>query len=308
MRASPLLQVVADAVSSPLIIVGSAFVEAANDLAVQLLRPDSNGHLERDDSKGLWSSLLRMPLAELLEVVGGQLEAGCIADCTTCLPSGATVAVKCDCRRCDLPDHPNLLFVNLWPGVTEPDAFEDEDEDERESLEVEEEAVALNQVKIQSLKILLVEDDAFSASVISELCRSCDFGVTARLTPQPGYSPRHIPGPPSRPHALPSAWFSTPSLVHPWRACVSQWAGGGEDSLQLLRENVGMPPSEQFNLVLCDVMMHGMNGMQVLEQIRLECARPSSLPPPPRHPRGPTPLPGHLPRCPHPQTKATGSP
>lgn len=194
-RVSPLL-LVADAVSSPLIIVGNAgvggaFVEAANDLAVQLLRPDSNGHLERDDSKGLWSSLLRMPLAELLQVVGGQLEAGCIADCTTCLPSGATVAVKCDCRRCDLPDHPNLLFVNLMPGISEPDAFEDEDE--RESLEVEEEeAVALNQVKIQSLKILLVEDDAFSASVISELCRSCDFRVTARLTPPPGPTP----GPP----------------------------------------------------------------------------------------------------------------
>jgi hypothetical protein len=163
-------------------------VEAANDLAVQLLRPDSNGHLERDNAKGLWSSLLRMPLAELLEVVGGQLEAGCIADCTTCLPSGATVAVKCDCRRCDLPDHPNLLFVNLMPGISEPDAFEDEDE--RESLEVEEEeAVALNQVKIQSLKILLVEDDAFSVSVISELCRSCDFRVTARLTPPPGPTP-----------------------------------------------------------------------------------------------------------------------
>ena len=144
---SPLLQVIADAVSSPLIIVGNtgaggtsvqaggAFVEAANDLAVQLLRPDSNGHLERDDSKGLRSSLLRMPLAELLEVVGGQLEAGCIADCTTCLPSGATVAVKCDCRRCDLPEHPNLLFVNLMPGISEPDAFEDEDEQQVEQEE-----------------------------------------------------------------------------------------------------------------------------------------------------------------------------
>ena len=144
---SPLLQVIADAVSSPLIIVGNtgaggtsvqaggAFVEAANDLAVQLLRPDSNGHLERDDSKGLRSSLLRMPLAELLKVVGGQLEAGCIADCTTCLPSGATVAVKCDCRRCDLPEHPNLLFVNLMPGISEPDAFEDEDEQQVEQEE-----------------------------------------------------------------------------------------------------------------------------------------------------------------------------
>ena len=61
------------------------------------------------------------------------------------------------------------------------------------------------------------------------------------------------------------------SLAHP--SCARrQWAGGGEESLQLLRENVGMPPSEQFNLVLCDVMMHGMNGMQVLEHIRLECA------------------------------------
>ena len=203
--ASPLLQVVADAVSSPLIIVGNAggaFVEAANDLAVQLLRPDTNGHLERDASKGLWCSLLRMPLSELLEVVGGQLEAGCIADCTTCLPSGATIAVKCDSRRCDLPDHPNLLFVNLWPGVTEPDAFEDEDE--RESLEVEEEAVALNQVRIQSLNILLVEDDAFSASVISELCRSCDFGVTARPLPPPRLGPRPRPRPrPDHPRRCP---------------------------------------------------------------------------------------------------------
>ena len=162
---SPLLQVIADAVSSPLIIVGNtgaggtsvqaggAFVEAANDLAVQLLRPDSNGHLERDFSKGLRSSLLRMPLAELLEVVGGQLEAGCIADCTTCLPSGATVAVKCDCRRCDLPEHPNLLFVNLMPGISEPDAFEDEDE---QQVEQEEAARVRVRVRVRLARHLLV--------------------------------------------------------------------------------------------------------------------------------------------------------
>lgn len=221
---SPLLQVIADAVSSPLIIVGStgaggtsveaggAFVEAANDLAVQLLRPDSNGHLERDDSKGLRSSLLRMPLAELLEVVGGQLQAGCIADCTTCLPSGATVAVKCDCRRCDLPEHSNLLFVNLMPGISEPDAFEDEDEQQVE----EEEAVVLNQVKIQKLNILLVEDDAFSASVISELCRSCDFRVTVRLTPPPR-------PPPCTPLAL--AWLRASSAAS--AASLSRLVRGG---------------------------------------------------------------------------------
>ena len=123
----------------------------------------------------------------------------------------------------------------------------------------------LNQVKIQKLKILLVEDDAFSASVISELCRSCDFRVTVRLTPPPRPPPTHPPG------SDPPAPQPPKPRFHP--SCARrQWAGGGEESLQLLRENVGMPPSEQFNLVLCDVMMHGMNGMQVLEHIRLECA------------------------------------
>ena len=171
-----MLQAVADAVSSPLIIASSGqYVEAANDLAVQLLRPDTAL------ADGGASRLLRMPLAELLEVVGGQMQAGCIADCITRLPSGATVPVKCDFRRCDLPGHPDLLFVNLWPGVTEPDAFDDEEELEDRHYEgVEEEAVALNHVRIQSLKILLVEDDRFSASVITELCRSCDFSVEAR--------------------------------------------------------------------------------------------------------------------------------
>ena len=44
--------------------------------------------------------------------------------------------------------------------MTEPDAFDDEEElEDRHYEEVEEEAVALNQVRIQSLKILLVEDE-----------------------------------------------------------------------------------------------------------------------------------------------------
>ena len=56
----------------------------------------------------------------------------------------------------------------------------------------------LNQVKIQKLNILLVEDDAFSASVISELCRSCDFRVTVRLTPPARPPPTHRPLAPTR--------------------------------------------------------------------------------------------------------------
>ena len=44
--------------------------------------------------------------------------------------------------------------------------------------------------------------------------------------------------------------------------------GGGAECLQLLESNVVAPPNERFNLVLCDVMMHGMDGREVLEVIR----------------------------------------
>ena len=40
-------------------------------------------------------------------------------------------------------------------------------------------------------------------------------------------------------------------------------AGGGEDALKLLRE-------QAFDLVLLDVMMPGMDGMQVLDAIRAD--------------------------------------
>ena len=70
--------------------------------------------------------------------------------------------------------------------------------------------------------------------------------------------------------------------------CDAQVAGAGEECLQLLRENMQhCPANEQFNLVLCDVMMEGLDGIQVLEQIRLECAAFTPAPahlPPPLHP------------------------
>tara|TARA_B110001452_G_scaffold263485_1_gene264987 strand:- start:12 stop:3008 length:2997 start_codon:yes stop_codon:yes gene_type:complete len=214
------LQSLVDAVSSPLLIVsttgeGAIIVEAANDLALRLLRPDT---AFPDLDRG---SLAHTDLSELLHEASGELQLGCITDCTVRLPSGTTVAVKCDCRKCEILGHA-LMFVNLWPGVSEPD--EDEEQDRLE--EEEEEARMLQQVKIRSLNILLVEDDTFSVKVILELCKKCDFSVTV--------------------------------------------AEGGEDALRVLREDSLSPAEKQINLVLCDVMMHGMDGMDVLERIREE--------------------------------------
>mmetsp|Transcript_61066 Transcript_61066/g.167493 ORF Transcript_61066/g.167493 Transcript_61066/m.167493 type:complete len:854 (+) Transcript_61066:30-2591(+) len=42
----------------------------------------------------------------------------------------------------------------------------------------------------------------------------------------------------------------------------------GEECLQILEQNARLPPRERINLVMCDVMMHGMNGHEVLMQIR----------------------------------------
>lgn len=215
-----MLQLLVDAVSSPLLIVstsaeGAIIVEAANDLALKLLRPDT---AFPDLDRG---SLAHTDLSGLLHVASGELQLGCITDCMVRLPSGTTVAVNCDCRKCELLGHA-LMFVNLWPSVSEPD--EDDEQDRLE--EEEEEARMLQQVKIRSLNILLVEDDAFSVKVILELCKRCDFGVTV--------------------------------------------AESGEDALRLLREDSLGPDGMQINLVLCDVMMHGMDGMDVLERIREE--------------------------------------
>ena len=143
---SPSLQALVSAVSSPLLVASigdGGAVQAANELALQLLRPDTAA--ARADMLGV----VGVPLLELLEVVNGDLQPECIADCTVRLPSGGLVAVKCDCRRCPLPGHGDLLFINLWPGVTEP-----QEDEEPDGPELEEEAVALNQVKIQSLNIL----------------------------------------------------------------------------------------------------------------------------------------------------------
>ena len=42
----------------------------------------------------------------------------------------------------------------------------------------------------------------------------------------------------------------------------------GEECLRTLEADVERPLRERFNLVLCDVMMHGMDGREVLIEIR----------------------------------------
>jgi CheY-like chemotaxis protein len=51
----------------------------------------------------------------------------------------------------------------------------------------------------------------------------------------------------------------------------------GADCLAALEANAREPAHERFNLVLCDVMMHGMDGGEVLGHIRRRCAaRPAT--------------------------------
>ena len=80
-------------------------------------------------------------------------------------------------------------------------------------------AKALAEVQLESLRILVVEDDLFSAEAVAELCRQCDFAV--------------------------------------------ELVSSGEQCLAALETNAAQQPGAsklggRFNLVLCDVRMHGM--------------------------------------------------
>ena len=59
----------------------------------------------------------------------------------------------------------------------------------------------------------------------------------------------------------------------PWELCkqsdfACETVHSGEECLSQLEADARLPARERFNLVLCDVMMSGMNGRDVLEQIR----------------------------------------
>lgn len=64
--------------------------------------------------------------------------------------------------------------------------------------------------------------------------------------------------------------FSSTAIMELCRQCdfAVETVTSGEECLQKLEADSEQPLRERFNLVLCDVMMHGMDGREVLMQIR----------------------------------------
>ena len=247
------LQELADSMGSPLVIAAAPpavpRVVAANGLAQALLRMSLDelrgkgvGEVFHTDRTG-WQQAMQSP-------AGGTVE--CAVDVEPVMATRlhrSALRLRVDCR----PWRKHLMLTLSTPAAAPDGAEPEDDENGRHAAEVER-GVALQQVTLERLSILLVEDDTFSARVITELCGQCEYDV-AHATD--GHrcldlleTSWRCEAPPRRARAR----------AIPPRNSAAQFIPLATDRRR--------PPRERFNLVLVDVMMPGLNGLEVLEQIR----------------------------------------
>ena len=247
------LQELADSMGSPLVIAAAPpavpRVVAANGLAQALLRMSLDelrgkgvGEVFHTDRTG-WQQAMQSP-------AGGTVE--CAVDVEPVMATRlhrSALRLRVDCR----PWRKHLMLTLSTPAAAPDGAEPEDDENGRHAAEVER-GVALQQVTLERLSILLVEDDTFSARVITELCGQCEYDV-AHATD--GHrcldlleTSWRCEAPPRRARAR----------AIPPRNSAAQFIPVPTDRRR--------PPRERFNLVLVDVMMPGLNGLEVLEQIR----------------------------------------
>ena len=247
------LQELADSMGSPLVIAAAPpavpRVVAANGLAQALLRMSLDelrgkgvGEVFHTDRTG-WQQAMQSP-------AGGTVE--CAVDVEPVMATRlhrSALRLRVDCR----PWRKHLMLTLSTPAAAPDGAEPEDDENGRHAAEVER-GVALQQVTLERLSILLVEDDTFSARVITELCGQCEYDV-AHATD--GHRCLDL---------LETSWrCETPprrarARAIPPRNSAAQFIPVPTDRRR--------PPRERFNLVLVDVMMPGLNGLEVLEQIR----------------------------------------
>ena len=267
MQSLPLLtlEALAEAVREPLIICSvkqpgahtPGQVLTANEMACTLLNRDI-------------ASITALPLNLVLTTSSGRSPPpGLVSKCTARCAGAPSVSVECDCRVFEPPSMTPLLFYHLalvdrmdsdehassaaaeaasTPGsagsgndyggsaaaagatattvtADQPSLAVASGVSECGSSTLSPRVKELADVQIEPLRILLVEDDAFAAMAIEELCcKQCDFQLST--------------------------------------------VGSGEDCLEMLEEDAERPMHERFNLILCDVMMHGMDGCEVLREVR----------------------------------------
>ena len=247
------LQELADSMGSPLVIAAAPpavpRVVAANGLAQALLRMSLDelrgkgvGEVFHTDRTG-WQQAMQSP-------AGGTVE--CAVDVEPVMATRlhrSALRLRVDCR----PWRKHLMLTLSTPAAAPDGAEPEDDENGRHAAEVER-GVALQQVTLERLSILLVEDDTFSARVITELCGQCEYDV-AHATD--GHRCLDL---------LETSWrCETPPRRA--RACAIPPRNSAAQLIPLPTDR-RRPPRERFNLVLVDVMMPGLNGLEVLEQIR----------------------------------------
>ena len=170
------LQELADSMGSPLVIAAAPpavpRVVAANGLAQALLRMSLDelrgkgvGEVFHTDRTG-WQQAMQSP-------AGGTVE--CAVDVEPVMATRlhrSALRLRVDCR----PWRKHLMLTLSTPAAAPDGAEPEDDENGRHAAEVER-GVALQQVTLERLSILLVEDDTFSARVITELCGQCEYDV-----------------------------------------------------------------------------------------------------------------------------------
>ena len=161
---------------SPLVIAAAPpavpRVVAANGLAQALLRMSLDelrgkgvGEVFHTDRTG-WQQAMQSP-------AGGTVE--CAVDVEPVMATRlhrSALRLRVDCR----PWRKHLMLTLSTPAAAPDGAEPEDDENGRHAAEVER-GVALQQVTLERLSILLVEDDTFSARVITELCGQCEYDV-----------------------------------------------------------------------------------------------------------------------------------
>ena len=189
-----------DAVREPLIVclgrvknghssISPGRVLTANPMACALLNRD----LE---------SVQSMPLASLVATASGRPPPpGLVSKCKLHCADSESVSVECDCRvladAAEKGESVPLIFCHLaildvrepperpagsasgseGVGARSAVAVADDAEANEADIFTWPRAKALAEVQLERLKILVVEDDLFSAAAVRELCQQCDFEV-----------------------------------------------------------------------------------------------------------------------------------
>ena len=185
---------------------------------------------------------LERPLHEVLRVQKGVLQPGSTSEVTTCRVQNAlgvttqplSLRWRCDCRRWDPgPGQPSLLFINLadLSVVGQPGSSPSCETAETDGGGRAPPALASEEVEEQQELVALSEVKIEKLHIL----------------------------------LVEDDIFSVRVISELCRQCEFEveTCSNGEQCLAALEANALLPPAARFNLVMCDVMMHGMNGMQV---------------------------------------------